>query len=280
MACATLGVSALLLASCAATPSASDTGDGSLLTDLQSAGSVKVSISQTMPYTSLGADGKPTGYVVDLATEVMQALGVPALDATVSTFDAMIPGLQANQVDMAIGGLSITNERCKTIDFSAPFVVVNDALFVSPGNPRDLTSFASVAADSTSHLAVITGSSQEAFALKQNIQDGQLVRVPDVQSGVAAVAGGRADAAAFGQFSVPEAIRQGLEMHVDKSTPLQGGAIAFRKSDVVLRDAFNEQLAKLREDGTLKDLYEEWGFPNWDVLQDVTSAAQIASDCS
>ncbi|MCK1406812.1 transporter substrate-binding domain-containing protein [Bradyrhizobium sp. 76] len=129
-------------------------------------------------------------------------------------------------------------------------------------------------------LAVITGSSQEAYAVKQGIARERLVRVPDIQAGVATVTSGRADALVVGQFSIPNAEQKGVEGVVDKEAPMNGIAAAFRKEDIHFRDAFNEQLSLLRRDGNMQQLYfAKYRISNWDTLAKFTEASDIEPSC-
>lgn len=274
------GVSACGTPSSAGPSRSSQAASDPLLTAMRSAGAAKVAIAQLPPYAYLTPDGQPAGYLADVSSSVMKALGVPRLSATVTTFDAMIPGLEAQQYDFAPGGLNITSARCQVVIFSAPVTVQHDAVFVRAGNPEHLTGYASIARDPRAKAAFLAGSPQEAYALKQGVRQGQIVTVPDAQSGIAAVTGGRADALVIGQFSVPASELKGIAVVVDTSSPLAGVGIAFRKSDTAFRDAFNQALSKLRANGTLQRLYTKYGFPNWSLLAVTTKVADIAPSCA
>lgn len=273
------GMSACGAPSSAGTSGSSQATSDPLLTAMRNAGAAKIAIAQVPPYAYLTPSGQPTGYLSDVSSSVMKNLGVPRLIATVTTFDAMIPGLEARQYDFAPGGLNITNARCQVVIFSEPVTVQHDAVFVRAGNPKHLTGYASIARDPSVKAAFLAGSAQEAYALKQGVRQGQIVTVPDAQSGIAAVTGGRADALVIGQFSVPASERKGIDVVVDTSSPLAGVGIAFRKSDTAFRDAFNEALNKLRANGTLQRLYKKYGFPNWSLLAATTKASDIAPSC-
>ena len=130
-------------------------------------------------------------------------------------------------------------------------------------------------------VAVLAGSSQENFALKRQIPQGQLVRVPDIQAGIAAVTGGRADAFIVGQFSVTEPGKKGVEVVVDKTSPPIGIAFAFRKEDAPTRDAFDARINAMKADGTLKKLYaDKYGFSTWELLEKTNKASDIAAECN
>jgi polar amino acid transport system substrate-binding protein len=244
------------------------------------AGTAKVAIAATPPYAYLSPSGAAQGYLIEVSTEVLKALGVPKLQAIMTTWDAMIPGLQARQYDFLPGGMNITAARCQVVAFTVPVTAQQDALYVKPGNPKKLTGYASVAQSPGVQAAVLAGSSQEAFALKRGVPQGQLIRVPDIQAGIAAVTGGRADTFIVGQFSVAEPGKKGVEPIVDTTSAPVGIALAFRKEDVATRDAFDVQINALKANGTLKKLYaDKYGFNNWELLAKVNTASDIVPEC-
>jgi polar amino acid transport system substrate-binding protein len=254
--------------------------DAPLVKSWKQAGAAKVAIASAPPYAFLSPGGAPQGYLMEVSQEVLKALGVPKLTAVVTTWDAMIPGLQAKQYDFLPGGLNITAARCQVVAFTVPVTAQQDALYLKPGNPKKLTGYASLATTANAHLAVLAGSSQEAYALKQGVPAGQLVRVPDVQAGIAAVTGGRADAFAAGQFTVTEPDKKGVERVVDTTSPAVGIAFAFRKEDAAARDAFDAKIATLKADGRMKSLYaDKYGFNNWDLLARINKATDLVADC-
>jgi polar amino acid transport system substrate-binding protein len=250
-----------------------------LLKAMKQAGSAKAAIAALPPYAFPSPSGEPQGYLIDVAALAFGALGVPKITAVTTTFDAMIPGLQARQFDFVPAGMNITSARCQVVVFSSPLTAQQDAVYVVPGNPKKLSGYASAAQAPDAKLAVLTGSNQEQFALKTGVKADQIVRVPDVQAGISAVLGGRADGFAVGQFSVPNASQRGVEMVVDRSSPIVGVGYAFRKDDVQTRDLVNRQLEQLRVNGKMRELYAKYGFTTWDTLAKVTKASDLASGC-
>jgi polar amino acid transport system substrate-binding protein len=251
-----------------------------LVEAMKQAGAAKVAIAATPPYAYLSPSSEPQGYVIEVSNEVLKSLGVPKLTALMTTWDAMIPGLQAKQYDFLPGGMNITAARCQVVAFTVPVTAQQDALYVKPGNPKKLQGYASVAQTPSAQVAVLAGSSQDNFALKRQIAQGQLVRVPDIQAGIAAVTGGRVDAFIVGQFSVAEPAKKGVEVVVDQTSPPVGIALAFRKDDAATRDAFDTRINAMKADGSLKKLYvEKYGFNNWELLAKTNKASDIAAEC-
>jgi polar amino acid transport system substrate-binding protein len=251
-----------------------------LLVSMRQASEAKAAIASAAPWASVAPSGEAQGYLIDVANLALKGMGGPKIAAVSTTWDAMIPGLQARRFDLVPAGLLITEARCKVVAFSAPITAQQDALYVPPGNPKHLTGYGQVAKTPDIKLAVLTGSSQEAYAVKQGVKAEQLVRVPDIQAGVATVTGGRADAFAVGQFSVPNPQQKGVDIVVDKQAPVSSIAIAFRKEDANFRDAFNKQLETLRANGAMKELYAgKYQMPNWDTLAKITKTNDVAPGC-
>ncbi|MEN3361081.1 MAG: polar amino acid transport system substrate-binding protein [Mycobacteriales bacterium] len=273
---ALLAAAALLATACSA-----NSGSGDVLASMRKAGFARVPLAQTPPFATISAGGVPSGYLVDVTGQVLKQLGVGQLKATATTYDAMIPALQAGQYDLLPGGLNITEARCKVILFSQPLSVQHEALGLPVGNPKKLTDYKSVAADPALRLAVFSGSSQQSFALSQGVRQSQLVAVPDSQTGITAVTSGRADAFAAGQFTLQAQKDKNspIDIVVDNASKLSGVGIGFRTDDRAARDEFDKVLSRLRQDGTLATLYARNGFTNGDLLRTATRA-DIAPSCT
>ncbi len=74
----------------------------------------------TPPYGFLDADLQPTGFDIEVATKMGEALGVPVEFVTV-TSPGRIPSLLTKQVDVVISIFSITPARAIQIDYSIPY---------------------------------------------------------------------------------------------------------------------------------------------------------------
>lgn len=273
----------LLMSSTAHVLPASAQSDDPLFASIRKAGAAKVALASNPPYQFVSPTGEATGSGVDLQNMVLKAMGLPALAPAFTDWNAMIPGLQAQQFDFVGAGLSITAERCGAVIFSAPFYATQTGLFVRPGNPKQLTSLADVASHSEIKIATVGRDSHEAFALRQGVKADQILHVPDIQAGVSTVRGGRADALVVGQFAIPDPKEKGVEVIVDEQSPVNGSGIAFRKRDAHFRDSFNEQLIALLRNGTLEKLYEKYHIPNGrpqaQLLAKLSKASDVVPSC-
>ena len=65
-------------------------------------------------------NGKPAGFDMELITAIMKSQGAEVQLNNIP-FDGLIPALQAGTIDIAMSGMTITEERQKRISFSEPY---------------------------------------------------------------------------------------------------------------------------------------------------------------
>lgn len=272
---------ALLLALAGYSLPALAENEAPLLASMRKTGEATAAIGLAPPFAFVSPNGYSQGYLIEVTKLALEGMGVTKLSAVLTGWDAMIPGLRAHRFDLVAAGAVITAARCEVLSFSAPLAAQQDALYVLPGNPKRITGYAQIAQSSDVKLAVLTGSFQEAYAMKHGIRSDLIVRVLDIQAGIATVLGGRTQAFAVGQFSVLNPHKRGVEAVVEKTSPVRSIGIAFRKEDADFRDAFNNQLETLRTSGALKELYAvKYGFANWEMLSKLTSARDAEPSCA
>lgn len=254
--------------------------DDALSSSIKQARQTNVSIASAPPFLGISPNGEPVGYAVEVVNLALKGMGLPTLTPVKTDWSAMIPGLQAHQYDFVAPGLAVTEERCDVVIFSAPVWSQQFGIIVPTGNPNQIVDIRAFAGKPTSKLAVVSGSAQEFYAVEKGVKEDQLVRATDVQAGVAAVKGGRANGFLVGQFSVHEPEKKGLAVVVDKESPVYAYSAAFRKEDVTFRDKFNAQLDTMRKNGTMEQLYSvKFSIPNWNEFIKKTRASDFYSNC-
>lgn len=92
------------------------------------------------------ADGYANGYDVQIAKKIAEALGVE-LEIYAYKWDALIPAVDSGKLDCVIAGMSPTDERKETVDFSANYYVSNLVIIVNKdgqyANAKSIADFAS-----------------------------------------------------------------------------------------------------------------------------------------
>lgn len=91
-------------------------------------------------------NGKDTivGSDVKLAQAIADELGVK-LELSPMSFDNVLSSLQTGKADIAISGISVTEERKKTFDFSDPYYKANNVLIIKNEQLNTFSSIKSLA---------------------------------------------------------------------------------------------------------------------------------------
>ena len=109
------------------------------------------------------------------------------------------------------------------------------------------------------------GTTQFDFVEQEGVSDDQIMSVADIPGQLSAVQSGNADVAAATEATIRTAYESlgsdDVELVEDFEQPdVEGipsyGAAAFNQEDEELRDAYNEALETLKEDGTIDEILD------------------------
>ena len=281
-------VAGSLLAACSSGPSGATAGASApasaaasggatgTLDRIKAAKSVKVAFANEQPF-SYDEGGKLTGATPALLAAVLKEQGVDNLEGVLTEFSALIPTLQSGRVDIISAGMFINPTRCKEVIWGNPEYQTGEAFVVKKGNPKNLKSFADVAADKTAKVAVLLGSEEVEFADIAGITKDQQVVVPDYATGISSLQAGQVDAVIQLTISLRPLFERTNDPNLEfvylaeqpknkdgKSITSYGGT-AFRKEDTALRDLYNVGLKKLRDSGQQLALMSTFGFTEEDL---------------
>lgn len=245
--------------------SGSSVADENKLEELKAQGFARVAIANEPPFTAVGADGKVSGAAPDVARVIFQKLGVPEIVASISEYGAMIPGLQAGRHDVVTAGLFMKPERCAAVAYSEPVLCDAEAFLLKKGNPKGFKSFADIAKDPTGTIGAPGGGTEEKLALEAGVPRERVIVVPDGQSGLKMLQDGRIDAYSLPVLSINDLAGKANDPNLEVVAPVEGAPVycdgaAFRKGDEALRDAYDVELAKLKESGEFAKIIEPYGF--------------------
>lgn len=239
--------------------------DNPKLDQLKELGFARIAIANEPPFTAVAADGKVSGAGPDVAQAVFERLGVPEVVASISEYGAMIPGLQARRFDVVTAGLFMKKDRCEAVAYSEPILCDAEAFLVKKGNPKGLNTYADIAAHADATIGAPGGGTEERLALDAGVPRDRVVVVPDGQSGLRMLQDGRLDVYSLPVLSISELVRLANDDSLEMIAPISDAPVycdgaAFRKGDEALRDAFDIELAKLKETGEFAKIIEPYGF--------------------
>lgn len=194
-------------------------------------------------------DGKYVGIDIDLLAAVAKSEGFE-YELKPMNFKGIIPGLQANQLDGAIAGMSITEERKQVLDMSEGYFETGLSLVVKQNN------------DSIKSLEDLKG---KTFAVKKGTAGAKLAE--DNQAKLGSTIKYFDDSAAMFQevklgnadvtiedypviaYMVSVDPNSGLKIAGEKLSKGQYGFAVKKGQNKELLDAFNKGLKKLKDSG-------------------------------
>lgn len=232
---------------------------------LREQGFARIAIANEPPWTQVNADGTVTGAAPEVAKAVLARLGIDDVVASISEYGAMIPGLQARRFDLVTAGLFIKAERCEAVIFSEPDLCDAESFAVAAGNPLGLMTYEDIAASDTARVGAPGGGTEERLALEAGVPRDRVVVVPDGQSGIAMLQDGRIDVYALPILSISSLLATADDPNLEMIAPIAGTPVycagaAFNPDDTAFRDAYDVELAALKESGEFSAIVEEYGF--------------------
>ena len=208
-------------------------------------GEIRIGYANEVPYAYIDLQGRVTGESPEIAKAVFAMMGVTRVDAVLTEWGALIPGLQAHRFDVIAAGMYITPARMQQVAFADPHYRMRDTLLVQKGNPAALSSYADIAADPELRLAIVAGTAEYDYALGAGVREEQILQVPNTIAQFQAVMTQRADAAVGTALTMADMAEksegrlEAIKTFVDDPAHTGYGALAFRKEDSDLRDAVN-----------------------------------------
>ncbi len=199
------------------------------------------------------------GFDVDVLREVASRLGLEANILPTVQFDTIVPTIkQGGKADVSLGGITITDERLKEIDFSDPYVDSNQAIVVKKDAEATTAEQLNVAG---TQIAVQSGTTGEAWA-RENCPNATIVPLDDIIQCLTGLSTGLYQASVC---DLPVAEYEIQIAYSDLMVP-EGGAIptgeqygiVVSKDNPALTEAINQALADMEADGTLDEIETKW----------------------
>lgn len=243
--------------------------DSGSLEDLQDEGTVQVGFANEAPYAYENDNGELTGASVDIAKAVFAELGIDNVEGKLSDWQELIPGVQAGQFHAITAGMAIQPDRCENTLFSEPTMQYGEGLVVAAGNPHGLESYQDIADNPDVKVVVMEGATEIGYLEEMGVDPSQIETAADIPATLAAVQSGRVDATTGTEMTVRMAYDNAQSDEIElvesfEQPDIDGvpsyGAAAFSLENEELRDAYNEKLKELKEDGTVAELLEQNGF--------------------
>jgi polar amino acid transport system substrate-binding protein len=254
----------------------------SLLEKAKSGEAIRIGFANEVPWAYPGDNNAPKGFVNAIALGILNKMGITNIEAVVTEWGGLIPGLKANRFDVITGGMYILKTRCENVNFSDPIGVFGDAFIVAKGNPKKLQTYKDI---KNKDGVLVTGAGYNIVevAKKQGISASKIMEVPGPTEILAAVRSGRADAGGVTFFTAQNLAKESggtVEVTDPAKLPewtLNWVGIGFRKADTDFLNAFNKALADHLGSGEMMKAVAQYGYTKSQLPGDVTTAYACAN---
>jgi octopine/nopaline transport system substrate-binding protein len=235
------------------------------------------------PYNFTAPGGKLDGFEIELAAELCKRAKITC-EVVQQDWDGIIPALQAGKYDAIMAGMNITEKRAAVIDFSSPYVQEAGSFGVAKDNPLaklpgdgatfnfDKDNAAAVKAlEAMKPMLKGKTVGVQVSTIHASFVDKYLKGTVDIREYKTTeqhdldLLSGRIDAI----FASASAIRGTFEKPDFKDYTLAGArfsgdvfgrgvAVGMRKGETDLKAKFDEAIASMNADGSLKALSLKW----------------------
>ncbi|MGO3319759.1 MAG: transporter substrate-binding domain-containing protein [Microbacterium gubbeenense] len=213
--------------------------------------------------------GDYVGFDIDIINEIADRVGFE-IDLETTNFDGIIPGMQTGTFDIAIAGMTITDERREAVDFTSPYYKSGLRIGV-PADDDTITSIDDLAGKT---IATRLGSTSANY-IEENIEGATANTYEQLDQAYLAVEGDGADAVLYDAPNVEYYILtagEGKLKTVGELIEAQDYGIAVGQGNEELVTAMNESLAEMIDDGTYTEIFKEWFGEEPEWLDDLAAS--------
>jgi len=217
-------------------------------------GYVRLAMSgQYPPFNFVDENNLLTGFDVELCSAIADRLGVEPRPIS-TAWDGIVAGLLAGKYELICGSMAITEQRRAAIDFSAPYYRSGAQLFVRKGARVQ-------SADELDGrtVGVTLGTTYEEW-VRGHLKNVAVRTYKGVPAMILEVANGRIDGFISDRIVGAIAI-------AEKGAPIAAAGqllyeermgIALRRGNPKLKQAIDDALAAMKEDGTYQAISMKW----------------------
>ena len=211
------------------------------------------------PYESIGDNGDYVGIDIEVAQAIADKLGYK-LDVQNMDFDSVIAAVSTGKANMGMAGLTVTDERKQSVDFSTSYATGIQAVIVAENSA--IKSVDDLYADGVTYKVGVQLSTTADIYFSDDIDNGDTTcTIEEYQTGAEAVASlvaGKIDAVIIDNEPAKSfvAANDGLVI-LDSKYAEEDYAIAFTK-DGELNADINKALEELIAEGKVQEIVDKY----------------------
>jgi ABC-type amino acid transport substrate-binding protein len=229
---------------------------GSSTGNEEAGGGEPLTVGSDVPYPPFEEFGKSKsefkGFDVELMEAVAESIGRKA-EFQDTSFDTIFTYLAQGKFEAVASAATITPEREKTVDFTNPYYLSEQAILVKEGSEIN-----SVEGLKGATVGVQKGTTGEEF-VDEKAEVGEPRSYPTGPDAVNALKAGTVDAVVIDIPVAENAVAAGGGIELSAAIPTEEEyGFAVGQGETELLEELNEGLKKVEEDGTYAKLYEKW----------------------
>lgn len=227
----------------------------------------KLTLCSDIPYEPFEfvQDGENVGFDIDLAQATADSMGVE-LEVITTAFEAIQSGsaLDTGQCDIALSGMTITEERQTQMDFSKPYLKDNLALMTKKDS--DVESIEDIQGEEAGVQQATTG---EAYATDNGVTP---VQFEDAGLMTQGIQSGQVDAVIANISTIFAATEADDTLHlVEEFDTGEVIGAAVKQDNSAMLEQFETTVTELRESGEYDDIVDQW-------FGEVADAARLSAE--
>ena len=200
------------------------------------------------------------GIDVEIAEKIAEKLGM-TLEIKDVEFGSIVGGVQTGKFDMGMAGMTVTDERLESVNFSTSYATGIQVVIVAEDSA--ITSLDDLVGDGSMKFGVQQDTTGDIYA-SCSVEDGgygedNVIRYKTGADAVQALKAGKVDAVIIDNEPAKSfvAANEGLKI-LDAEWAVEDYAIAIAKENKALLTAVNNALAELEADGTIADIIAKY----------------------
>ena len=230
------------------------------LTGMAMAETLKMATNAAFPPYEFYDDetGEIVGIDAEVAAAICEKMGYE-LEIVDMDFDAIIPAITTGKVDFGMAGMTVTEERMQSVDFTTSYATGIQVVIVKEGS--EITSVDDLFAEGASHkIGVQQGTTGDLYCT-WDLEDNGLATIERYKSGtdaVLALTSGKVDCVVIDNEPAKNyvAANEGLKI-LDTEYITENYAIALNKGSE-LTEKINAALEELIADGSVQAVIDQY----------------------
>ena len=217
------------------------------------AGKLTMATNATFPPYEMTTDaGDIEGIDVETAQAIADKLGLE-LQIDDMDFDAALLSVQQGKADIAMAGVTVTDERKAVMDFSDSYATGIQSIIVPEGS--DIASPDDLAGKKIGTQRGTTGF----IYCSDDYGDDNVIGFDDGATAVQNLLAGKVDCVVIDNVPAQEYVKANAGLTIlDTEYANEDYAIGLAKDNTALQEALNKALAELKADGTIQSIIDKY----------------------